>query len=113
MICPLCEHVQQSGDSCEECGRRLAPESVAPIEVDQVADLEPTRLAPIGQVPILPLPRLERGRETPDPVANPRPANVYRSGEEELEARCPNCGVLGRVGHRCAACGVPLSRVEP
>ena len=92
---------------------RLAPESVAPIDVDQVAGLEPTRLAPIGEVPILPLQRLERGRETPDPVANPRPANVYLSEEEELEARCLNCGVLGRAGHRCADCGVPISRVEP
>ncbi len=91
---------------------RLAPESPEPIQVDQFADLEPTRLAPIGDVPILPLRRLERGRETPASDAGPQQADIYLSEAEEVQSRCANCGLLGRMGSRCIACGVPIVRVE-
>jgi hypothetical protein len=45
IVCPVCEHQQETGAECELCGRRLADgaaqaaEAVAPIE-----GLEPTRL---------------------------------------------------------------------
>jgi hypothetical protein len=60
--CPVCEHVQQVGDECEVCGRKLAGAApVAPFET--LAGLEPTLYEPAapaaGEAPASPLPGLE------------------------------------------------------
>jgi methionyl-tRNA synthetase len=112
MVCPLCEHVQEQGDSCDQCGMRLVADSPAPIQVEQFPDLEPTQVAPIGNIPILPLLRLERGREASTVDPRTRQADIDASEEEEVAARCPNCGLPGRLGGRCAPCGVRLMKVE-
>jgi methionyl-tRNA synthetase len=111
MVCPLCEHAQVQGDSCDECGMRLAPEAPAAIQVEELPELEATRVAPSGEVPIVPLVRLDRGREENAARAFPQRADTHLSDEEDI-ARCPSCGLPGRFGHRCNACGVPLTRAE-
>ncbi len=91
---------------------RLVPESPAVIQVEEFSDLEPTRVAPSGEIPILPLSRMDRGREEGTFDAGAQQADIYLSDEEEIAPRCPNCGLPGRLGHRCIACGVPLARAE-
>lgn len=60
--CPVCEHVQQVGDECEVCGRKLAgAEPAAPFET--LAGLEPTLYEPgapaPGELAVPPVPGLE------------------------------------------------------
>jgi hypothetical protein len=108
MVCPLCEHVQDDGKECEECGIRLEPASAAAVEVPLLAQLEPTRLPAVERLPILPLLNLERGREPAAPGRGPQKADIYLSDEERVQPRCPNCALPGKAGSRCVACGGPL-----
>jgi len=43
VICTLCEHEQQAGDACENCGRPFAPGEAIPVAVAPTEGLEPTR----------------------------------------------------------------------
>lgn len=106
MVCPICEHAQDEGDACEECGWRWAPEPAA-FDAEACEGLEVTRLPPPGDVPILPLARLDRGRGESPPAPEPT-ESISLSDEEAMTSRCPNCGLIGRSGGRCNACGVPL-----
>ncbi len=111
MVCPLCEHEQEGGDSCEQCGRPWAPQAVPPVADEPCEGLELTGM-PVGEdAPIVPLPRLDRGREEAPPAAPSSPQNIEidLTEEEEVRSRCPNCGLLGSSGARCAACGVLLA----
>ncbi len=66
ITCPVCEHVQASGDECEVCGRMLAkreagtPAPAEPALHDLSAPwLETGRADPVGPLPPTPLPDLE------------------------------------------------------
>ena len=107
IICPVCEHPQAQGDECDQCGKRLvrprpAPAAVAPmpeleltphaggkapVAVERVADLEPTRTAPAGNVVHAPMLELETGRS-------------------------PRCHTRGRVGRPCTDCGTVVRASE-
>jgi len=50
-VCPVCEHVQPSGEACEVCGRSLATLGNAPVPVAALPDLEPTLAARVDVVP--------------------------------------------------------------
>jgi hypothetical protein len=190
MVCPLCEHVQEQGNSCDQCGIRLLPESTVPMAVVEFAgleptrlpqaravprsvasepftDLEPTQLVPVAEpsraapapvlsddpfmnlepmelpppagparvarasgasgftdleptqlpssedVAVLPLPQLDRGREDGAPQARMRDADIYLLANEEMMPRCRECGLPGKFGVRCVACGVPIAPIEP
>jgi hypothetical protein len=69
--CPVCEHSQAAGDTCEVCGWRLAgaPAAAAEAAATPMADLESTRLAPTPDAPVALLGELEPTRvaaaETP------------------------------------------------
>ncbi len=59
VVCPLCEHAQESGIECEVCGRRMpdAPEITAPVPT--LPDLEPTLAPETREVPEDRIPDLE------------------------------------------------------
>ena len=111
MVCPLCEHEQEAGDSCDRCGRPWAPQS-APAVADEVCEgLELTQMPPGPAAPMVTLPQLERGREEAPPVA-PRSSGrvaIALTAEEEMKSRCPNCGLMGSSSGRCLECGVRLA----
>lgn len=144
-VCPLCEHDQIQGAECEVCGLRLdaparASAPVAPLEgleptlqpaveaavaVEQLVELEPTRLdgelgvpeplagadldleptrAPPVDVAAEPLAGIERiGEGIPDDGPTPLPA---------LNA-CRYCRTPALPGERrCSRCGMRLSDLE-
>jgi hypothetical protein len=91
VACPVCEHVQASGEDCDVCGKRLAGPGVEPLPVEPVPGfeptvaaateaayaevvpgLEPTHLAPVADVAVPPAPDLEPTRM--DPVDAPAEA---------------------------------------
>lgn len=109
-ICPLCEHVQEQGDECENCGRPFAASASVPEFVEPLPDLELTREPEVGEVRVLPLPQMDPGRELSEgPRARPS-AGTAREGEGRL--RCANCGALSRVAARCSSCGAPQEADE-
>jgi hypothetical protein len=77
--CPVCEHVQSTGDECEVCGRKLADAPPAP-PVPALAGLEPTLHEPGASATGDPVPRLvglEPTRyEAPPEVAPPPPSDA-------------------------------------
>lgn len=71
VVCPLCEHAQETGIECEVCGRRMpdAPEITAPVPI--LPELEPTLAPETREVPEAPVPGLEVNAHAP--VAAPTP----------------------------------------
>jgi hypothetical protein len=59
--CPFCEHVQERGEECDLCGRRLSGPGTEPAPVAALAELEPTAHPPT-HVATAPLPDLEATR---------------------------------------------------
>jgi hypothetical protein len=86
--CPVCEHVQPSGDECEVCGRKLAlhePGAQAPGEqaVPRVPGLEPTLHEPGASAPgepVAPLPDLEPTRLEAGAPAPAEPGEPWIEG---------------------------------
>jgi hypothetical protein len=111
MVCPLCEHEQEAGDSCHRCGLRWAPQAAPPAADERCEGLEQNQVPAGPDAPIVPLPRLERGREEAPPAGPGSPGRVAidLTGEEELLSRCPNCGLMGSSSGRCLECGVRLA----
>ena len=67
-VCPVCEHVQERGDACDVCGKRLAGPGVAAEPVPALEGLEPTVIdLPLALDPD-PLPELEPTRAAAPPV---------------------------------------------
>jgi hypothetical protein len=84
--CPVCEHVQQSGDECEVCGRKLADAPPAP-PVAALPGLEPTLHPPEAPAPAeAPLPGLEPTlfQAVPEPPAEPPVAGVEPTRSEPV-----------------------------
>src|SRR5262249_18979056 len=98
MVCPLCEHEQQVADACERWGLPWAPQSAPPTADEPCEGLELTQMPARPDAPIVSMPQLERGREQALPAGPSSPARVSidLTDEEELLARCPNCGLMGR-----------------
>jgi len=73
--CPVCEHVQEGGEECQVCGRRLGPRGAAGWQVEPIPGLEPTSAGAVqigaeGLAGLEPT-RLEAGGEArPEPVAD-------------------------------------------
>ena len=111
MVCPLCEHEQAGGDSCDRCGRPWAPLSAPPVADERCEGLELNQMPAPPGAPIIPLPQLERGREEAPPAvpSSPNRIAIDLMEEDEVRSRCPNCGLLGGSSGRCAACGVRLA----
>ena len=65
VACPVCEHVQASGEDCEVCGKRLAGPGVEPLPVEAVPGFEPTVAAATGAAIEEPVPGLEPTRMAP------------------------------------------------
>jgi hypothetical protein len=139
IVCPVCEHAQAAGSECEVCGRRLqagrsTDEPVAPLEgleatlqakapeagIEPLADLEPTRVGPVGagtqepsgepdleptaaspvEVVVEVVPGLERIEAAiPGDLPTPEPSVVV----------CRYCRTAAAPGERtCGRCGMRL-----
>lgn len=61
MICPVCEHPQQSGAECEVCGKRFAPGSLPVPPIARIEGLETTHHLPVDLAfdPLATIPELE------------------------------------------------------
>ena len=131
--CPLCEHEQLLGDTCEVCGRALGRAGVVvpptpPLEgleanlhapdvaprqvVIRLADLEPNGAAPAPPFPGGPEPWLE-ATVLPAVAVAVEPLDVERTagdGERSPEAalqRCRYCGELVPEGEAfCLGCAM-------
>ena len=130
--CPLCEHEQLLGDTCEACGRALGRAGVVvpapPLEgleanlhapdvaprqvVIRLADLEPNGAAPAPPFPGGPEPWLE-ATVLPAVAVAVEPLDVERTagdGERSPEAalqRCRYCGELVPEGEAfCLGCAM-------
>lgn len=105
-VCPLCEHVQEQGDECDNCGKPLASPGAPLPQSEALPDLEPTRGLEVLELKVPPLRGLEQGREPGAPLA-PLPPAPEAASDELIT--CPNCGVPSRIALRCRACGVPMA----
>jgi ribosomal protein L32 len=60
IVCPLCEHSQETGDTCDVCGKRLTFEPPTSAQYPPIPDLEVTTLAGAAAgIPFAPMPDLE------------------------------------------------------
>lgn len=139
MVCPLCEHSQDSGDACEGCGRELVAAWDAPIRIDTLAGLEPRQtVAPAENIQPLPLLEITGRAPAPDvPISSltdleqtkfPSSGTVIAQavqgldrGRETLEPSpfdpdglltCRACGNQ-QAGSLCDRCGMRLPRYRP
>ncbi len=141
IVCPLCEHTQQSGEACEACGKVLAPAAPAPVataplpelegtqvsgarlpaviralpelertgaervdvEIAALPGVEQTRAEAAPDVPVAPLPEVDRGRSADDGVRTALPAGAIT---------CRYCRNVQASGTLCDRCGMALPRVK-
>lgn len=140
-VCPVCEHPQAQGDTCDNCGKQLvamravaAPVSALPeLEVtthssagnvvsERVEGLEVTQVGAVGNVPVERLPDWERTdiaardlRVQPEKIAD-----LDLGREESLGERtqlpsaiaCRYCGNQQDEGLLCNKCGMRLPKVR-
>jgi hypothetical protein len=80
IVCPMCEHPQAQGDTCDECGRSFGTaREAAPAPVVPVPDIERTGLVE-GPVEIAATPMVEL-----DPTAFRHVRSVSRDAVPDLE----------------------------
>ncbi|MBF5044008.1 hypothetical protein FGE12_16540 [Aggregicoccus sp. 17bor-14] len=144
IICPVCEHPQAQGDECDQCGKRLStPRSAgaapvaplpeleltphvggkAPVPVERVAELAPTREAPVGALPPERVPDLEATRSAPALNVVELPLDELETGRAEDDgvrtaapagaAVCRYCRNVQAEGLVCDKCGMRLPRLRP
>jgi hypothetical protein len=111
-ICPLCEHVQEQGDECDNCGRLLTHDSkVGEAKVDPPPlGFDPGREAALPSAPSeAPLQGFDAGREASVPLtALPSPPSEAPP-EEGTSIRCFNCGVRFLFAPHCPTCGLAIA----
>ncbi len=110
-ICPLCEHVQEQGDECDNCGRPLTPESkVGEVKVDPPMGFDPGREAALPSAPSGAPPQgFDPGREASIPLAALPSAPSEALPEEGTLVRCFNCGVRFLFAPHCPSCGLAIA----
>jgi len=87
IVCPVCEHAQESGDECAVCGQRLAGGPPAAEPAEPLEGLEPTRFAGVegeGER-LLELERTEFAR-APDAPVEPLELDSERAEAVDAEA---------------------------
>lgn len=59
IVCPVCEHPQVQGDTCDVCGKRLVSAPPTSQEYPTLPELEQTAAAAVGNVAVALMPDLE------------------------------------------------------
>ncbi len=142
-VCPVCEHPQERGDSCDLCGKHLTGPGVVVEPTPPIDGLEPTRLEAAPGSDPAPLPDLEPTllaaatvamgdeaagwieRTAAEPVPAMRieaVADVERAPEPVRSPppdwfAAPTCRYCRRQGApgdvSCTACGMKLATYQP
>lgn len=143
IVCPVCEHPQQSGSECDVCGKRFAPGTlpqppVTPVEglevtshapvdlgfetVGPIPELEPTLAAPVD-APEEATPFIEPTRAAPVDVDAAMIPDIERQAAEipgdaptqlPLATICRYCRTPAVPGERlCSRCGMRLPVIDP
>jgi hypothetical protein len=142
IVCPLCEHPQAQGTTCEQCGQQwgtpasavpAAPpipelESTAwstepvPVGVERMPELELTAFRPTGAASSESVPDLERTRAEPVQAAPAEPVPHMETGRAEDDGvrtaapgdslTCRYCRTVQRAQALCERCGMRLPRVS-
>lgn len=142
VICPVCEHRQPLATECEVCGKVLSairtpdvpvarlPElevtAFAPasaVQVEAMAELEPTRLESGPDLPAVPLPDLDQSRapEVTVPIQPLAELEAHRMDPNPAELTpaptgvvvCRYCQNQQSEGLFCNVCGMRLPRYVP
>jgi len=138
--CPVCEHSQAQGATCDVCGRQLAQSIEAPVTVQALPELEQTGFAPTGDPghaadladleatriasgPDLPVERvaeLEATRAAPtdapaaELLADMEPSRIAPEGARTAAptgaVACRYCKIVQLTGLLCDNCGMRLPR---
>ncbi len=132
VVCPLCEHPQELGDTCEECGRALGGLGAAPLPTPALEGLERTQLEGGADMPLgEPMPELSSHRAAgvfiSEPTAVPgfEPTELLGGQGEQPTPRvaagspavpqamvsCRYCGQPQGDGPLCERCGMQLPRL--
>jgi hypothetical protein len=142
IVCPVCEHPQESGAECDVCGKRFAPGAlpvapVIPIEgleptlhravdadpfaMGSIPELEPTLAAPVD-APEETTPGLDPTRAAPVDVDSAPIPDIERTRNEipgdaptalPLAPVCRYCRTPAVPGERlCSRCGMRLPVID-
>jgi hypothetical protein len=142
IVCPVCEHPQETGAECEVCGKRFAPgairvppvapmeglesTSVGAVEFDPfslapIPGLEPTRTGPVD-APEEATPGVEPTRMAPVDVDSPLIPDIERQAAEipgdaptalPIAPVCRYCRTPAVPGERlCSRCGMRLPVID-
>ncbi len=121
-VCPVCEHQQAQGESCDNCGKQLVPprpinianEQLPELETtsipggnanvldSQIPDLEPHHVAAVA-APAEVLPEMERTQVFQDPTRTPVAASHT----------CRYCGNAQQQAGMCERCGMKIAVYRP
>ena len=143
IVCPVCEHPQESGAECDVCGKRFAPGAlrvapVTPIEgleptlhgavdadpfaMGPIPELEPTLAAPVD-APEETTPGLDPTRAAPVDVDSVAMPDIERTRSEipgdaptalPFAPVCRYCRTPAVPGERlCSRCGMRLPVIDP
>ena len=111
--CPLCETVQPPSPECTVCGKRFTS---APAGGDApagtLADMSPTRLPELPQVPVIPIDGLERTALMDAPARTPPPATARAAPAPTGPIPCRYCQHVQATGLLCDRCGMRLPRIK-
>ncbi len=141
ILCPLCEHPQEAGDTCDNCGKQLSaprptavataplaeleqtelPAARAPVAVSALAELEQTRAGRV-EVPVQALPEVERTGAAPvqAPPVQPLPElDLGRAADDGVRTAAPTgaitcryCRNVQAAGLLCERCGMALPKAK-
>lgn len=145
IVCPVCEHQQAQGAECEVCGKSFGKVAAPAVPVAPMAELEGTRIqaaaaavaAPViampelevtklqsgPDLPVTPVPELDRARANALNVPVERMADMDLGREPENPAErtaaptgpvtCRYCRNVQVDGLVCDRCGMRLPRYVP
>lgn len=142
IVCPVCEHPQQSGAECEVCGKRFAPGAlpvppvarmegleptlhdavdVDPFAMPSIPELEPTLAAPVD-APEVRTPDIDPTSAAPVDVDSEAMPDIERIGDEipvdaptglPIAPVCRYCRTPAVPGERlCSRCGMRLPVID-
>lgn len=124
VVCPLCEHPQSQGDTCEVCGRALGELGAVPVATPMLEGLERTALdGGEGATFLLPIPDLTSHRSADVSADVPPIPGLEATSLSEPVAQptapspaagppaCRYCGHRQSEGALCERCGMQLPRL--